>query len=280
MQMHGATSAAVTPKRHYYSASAAGVGVVLEAPAKLAQSWAGSALPIIGGRGGSVAGPVVWPSAQDPLLSFEEAWSEITGGETEPGTYTTTIQVAVTNLNILNMVTGSINVTFMLTYKDDPPPRDDRRFDELTVDIVPDLPYASLSFYGVPRQTVRFDKAACQNTGQKFSSFMGTSGALLGSTSPPLPYYRHPHDVIFASLATSSPELMASGKSFGRLDLPDPKGGSSTMSVYFGEWLAEPYRQNFTLLRVELKDAQDRLNPKSFFTGQIVIDEDPNGRTG
>jgi len=263
--------------RHFYSACAAGLGVVLKSPANISQSWAGSALPIIGGRGGALAGSVVWPNTLNPLLSFDEAWTEITGTETGPGTYTTTIQIAVTNLNILNRIAGSINVTFKFVYIDDPT---DRNKDVVDVTITPAAPYSGLTIPGVVTDRISFNTSLFTGAGKDFRKLRSDIDRIrAGAKHKKHPHGEaggHKHGVLFTALVEPERTFTYSDPDFGMFPTAVPGLGK----VYFGEWWAEPYRQDFTLLRVVLEDAFAESNPNVKFRGEIVIDENENGRTG
>jgi len=275
MQKKG-VAAAGGSTRHYYCACAAGVAAVLTQPTPIDQSWAGAALPIIGGRSASQAGPVIWPSPLDPVLRFDSARTEITGRQTAPGEYTTIIRISVANLNILNRITGSIDVGFTFVYKDDP--NNNRNKDVVDVTITPAEPFARLAVPGVSSVGISFNPSLFTGAGKDFKKLRND----MNTIRPGKKHRKHPHGeagghghgILHTALAEPAGTFTYDDPDFGMIAVPD------LGKVYFGEWSAEPYRQNFTVLRVELLGAQDKLNPQSKFTGQIVIDEDENGRTG
>ena len=258
---------------HIYSACAVGVGAVLTAPVTDAESWAASCLPIIGGHSACEANNKAWP-AGDPVVSFSMARTELRGTQTGPNEYTTTVRKTVMGLNILNRVTGNLDATLTFKYFAKP----GRVDDEVEVSITPAAPYAGLTLHGVSFSpaSITFKKELYEGAGKNFKKFRGDINTL----RPGAKHLKHAHGepgghnhgLIMTALAEPEASLLYNNPDHGKVDVP------GLGSVYFGEWWAEPYRQSFTLLRVKMKDAQDRLNPATKFSGQIVIDEEENGR--
>jgi len=290
--------------RHFYSASAVGVGAVLTSPA-LEESWAASCLPIIGGRSTSpIAGPVAWPTAADPVLQFQLAQTEVTGRETAappkappapPGTryYRTTMRKTVTRLNLLNRVIASIDVTLTFVYESHLLVVN-RHLDKLVVvDVDSNTPpaaepFANVAIPGVALPApITLTAGIYQQAGLDFKAFRAAGVDALRPLPKHLKHGQgelagHKQGVFFTALAETGGAVFGTYVSpdFGRVDLPVlPGDAGSVGSVYFGEWHGEPYHQSFTLLRVVLNNAQDALSRQTAFTGEIVIDGDENGRT-
>jgi len=274
-----------------YSASAVGVGAVLTAPAPNAESWAPCCLPIIGGRSGSVAGPVVWPTPADPVLRFDLARTEVTGVQVDPQQFRTRISIEVLGLNILNRVRGDIKAQLQFTYR--LARGANRLSDSVGVLVAPRNPYTGISVLDangrnrLPRRTT-FQAGIFGPAGKNFLQFRdgvrGGRGSIIDGLRPRAggggrargggnQHLRHAHGQVFTALAEPTNLFVYNDPNFGLLRV------DNELSVYLGEWWAEPYRQSFTLLRVELNRARDARNPRgSRFTGQIVIDEEENGR--
>jgi len=240
------------------------------------ESWAPACLPIIGGRSGSEARNVAWP-ASDPVLRFDLARTEVTGRQTGPGEYTTIIRKTVTNLNILNWVTASVDARITFRYTEGPSPKVDKQRDTVDVDITLLQPLAiSISGVNLPAP-ITLNQAIYKGAGADFKQFRQDINQL----RPGNKHHKgeigegghggHNHGLIFTALAEPEASFTYADPDFGMIPVP------GLGKVYIAEWWAQPYWQNLTWLRVVLENAQDRLKPGSRFTGQIVVDDGDDG---
>jgi len=227
---------------------------------------------------------VAWPSAADPVLKFDLARTEVTGRPgLGTGQHTTTIKKRVENLNILNRVIATLDVDLIFTYTRNPTPAAPKQRDPVRVSIVANQLAVSIDGIPVP---FTLNAGIPDAAGQDFKTFRlpGPGAGRIESFRPGLAHHKHEHGeagpgghnhgVIFTALAesTGAVPFIYADPDFGLVSRPN-------LDVYFAEWWGEPYRQSFTLLRVVLKNAQDsRSALGTFFTGEVVIDGDPNGR--
>lgn len=282
--------------RFFYSACTVGVGAVLTSP-DLAESWAPASLPIIGGISTSRAVDVDWPPPPaDPVLHFDLAESTITGRQlvATPGLeeYETITRKKVTNLNILNRVVASIDVGMRFHYRRRPTPTGPpKQRDPIQVSFMPDPPVFTISVDGAPL-AFTVNQQIPKDAGNDFHAFRppGMGPGLIDAQRPSPALLRHEHGengpgghrhgfILTALAEPRASFLYQEPCEFGRKDAPDIPG-LGRVYFYVAEWCGHPYRQNFTWLRVVLQDARDRVSPRGTFTGQIVIDEEPDGETG
>jgi hypothetical protein len=273
--------------RFVYSACAVGVAAVLTSPAMEA-SWAASCLPIIGGHNDSApTGAVIWPTAADPVLRFSSAETKVTGRPGPgPGQHKTTIRKTVKDLNILNRVTASlIDVEIVCIYTLKGTPSTDKQRDSVDVSLVLHAPF-NINIQGVTLPPITLNTQIPRDAGDDFKNFQKGS---IDTYRPGNQNFRHEHGengkgghkqgVIFTALAEPIKSAAVPNgfiyeeRSHGRVDLPGNLG-----HVFVGEWRGEPYHQSFTMLRVVLNGANDFNTPRGTFSGEIVIDGDPNGR--
>ena len=260
---------------HVYSACAVCVGAVLQNQYRAA-SFAPCSLPIIGGESFSVVGAKSWPEGS-PVLSFASAETKVTGKDNDLGTeFTTEVSIHVRGLNILGRIKGNIHVTLKFVYTK----VDDQRDNDFVVTTIrshlgPENEPFSDILIDDEKPPFTLNAAMYGPAGQNFKQFKQD----INSKRPNDQHIKHPHgrgkgdrhELVFTALAEPAAKLMYDAPNFGLHDYGDG------LQVYFGEWHAEPYRQNLTLLRARFSNTTHK-DTGNKFTGDIVIDEEVNGR--
>lgn len=245
--------------RYLYSAKAVALAANISGPDILSRVWAATSLPLIGGTHSATEG-----SFAHPVLSFASASATVYGWEkptAEGIDYVTEAWVTVTGLNILNIVTGSIEVGMVTTYHYN----ETTKKGDYEVAFTPDRPYSGINIAGVtaPIHAVGFEKSLARRP--KAPDFK----KLMLEIPSKRPQRFSVHDTEVSSLVDNANQFQWQGQPQNRFAfLTVPKLGR----VYFGGWSVEPARQCLSMLIVALDD------PAHGYTGQIVIiDPDENG---
>jgi len=261
-----------------YSADAVAVAANFTGPQALKGVWASCALPIIGGDADALE-----TSFTHPVVSFGRAESWVRGFKVAADIYRTETSASVSGLRVQipetgALLTGNIDVTVVFTYtrmKND---------DQLVVDISPGLAYAGLNI--VPRPGGAPLEPAIEVIRQmpldpELPNAIGeTPGPQMKRLREVLKNkrefkdpkggraVRHKHGEVFLTSLMDDP-LNGAGKTRLRWDVDTQEHGFIRVDglgkVYLAEWVAEPYRQTLTMLRILLDD------PGHNYRGQIVI---------